>query len=243
MDKNEIYSDLRTIPPVFVRVDGRGFHRLAEELRLERPLDPRFCRAMTKVCREFLTGSGLAPRFAYTFSDEISLYFTALPFDGRVEKLVSVCASYAASSLTLALGCTGAIAFDARIIPVPGPLFRQYLHARQADAWRNHVNATCQDTLMREGMSAAEAAAFLRGRTSPQLHELMFARGVNLAKAPAWQRRGVLVCRDGEEKKGFNPLTGREVVAERHVVREITVLPLFSAPGGIALLDSLQGQT
>lgn len=242
MERNEIYSDLRTIPPVFVRVDGRGFHRLAQDLHLERPFDSRFCRAMTDVCTAFLAESGLAPRFAYTFSDEISLYFPDLPFDGRVEKIDSVCASFAASALTLALGGTHAIAFDARIIPVPGPAFRQYLTGRQAEAWRNHVNATCQDTLIREGMNATEAAAFLKGLASTRLHELMFSRGINLAKAPAWQRRGVLVCRQGVTKRGYNPVTGTDVIAERHVVRVIRDLPLFSSPEGSDFLESLLGE-
>ena len=242
MEKNEIYSDLRTIPPVFVRVDGRGFHRLAQDLQLIRPFDPRFCRAMADVCTSFLTESGLTPRFAYTFSDEISLYFPDLPFDGRVEKIDSVCASFAASALTLALRCTHAIAFDARIIPVPAPMVRQYLTGRQAEAWRNHINATCQDTLVREGMNATEAAAFLKGRTSPQLHELMFSRGMNLAKAPAWQRRGVLVRRQGALKKGHNPVTGDDVFVERHVVQVLMDLPLFSSPEGSDLLGSLLGE-
>jgi tRNA(His) 5'-end guanylyltransferase len=197
---------------------------------------------MTRVCRGFLAESGLAPRFAYTFSDEISLFFPDLPFDGRVEKIDSVCAAFAASALTLALGCAQPLSFDARIVPVPGSLSRQYLFGRQAEAWRNYVNATCQDTLIREGMNATEAAAFLRGLTSPQLHELMFSRGVNLARGPAWQRRGVVVCRQEAAKPGYNPVTGEDVLAERHIVRVIENLPLFTSAGSSRLLESLLGE-
>jgi tRNA(His) 5'-end guanylyltransferase len=239
MEKDEIYSNLRTIPPVFVRVDGRKFHRLAQDLQLERPFDPRFCRAMTRVCRAILAESGLSPRFAYTFSDEISLYFPNLPFDGRVEKVDSVCAAFSASALTLALGCRHPVAFDARIIPVPGQLSRQYLIGRQAEAWRNYINAACQEALIRDGMNSSAAAAHLKGLSSAQLHEMMFSRGVNLASAPAWQRRGLAVCRQPIEKIGRNPLTGEEVTTERHLVRVLEKLPLFTSPEGSALLDSL----
>ena len=36
---------------------------------------------------------------------------------------------------------------------------------------------------------------------------MMHQRGFNLAKTPAWQRRGVLVCKTETEKEGFNPNT------------------------------------
>ena len=36
MENREIFSTITTIPPVFVRLDGRAFHRLAECLGLEK---------------------------------------------------------------------------------------------------------------------------------------------------------------------------------------------------------------
>jgi len=239
MEAREIFSGLAAIPPVFLRLDGRAFHRLARSLGLARPFDPRFCRAMAEVSVRLVAESGLSPLFAYTFSDEISLYFTTLPFSGRVEKLDSVAASYAASSLTLSLGISEPLAFDARVVQASSEYAEVYLQERQAEAWRNHVNAWCQETLVQEGMDPREAAASLKGFPSEALHELMFSRGVNLAKTPAWQRRGVLVYRKEEERAGYNPVTGEDVAALRRVVRVDPDLPLFTAPEGVALIRSL----
>ncbi|MFY1645189.1 tRNA(His) guanylyltransferase Thg1 family protein, partial [Methanoculleus bourgensis] len=109
----EIFANLTIFPPIFVRLDGRAFHRLTRALNLRKPFDPAFHASMRAVCRYLLEGSGLTPAFAYTFSDEISLYFRTLPFSGRVEKIDSVTASVAASVLTIELGCAEPLAFDA----------------------------------------------------------------------------------------------------------------------------------
>lgn len=237
----EIFSNLTIFPPVFVRLDGRAFHRLARALDLKKPFDPAFSASMRAVCRYLLTESGLAPVFAYTFSDEISLYFSTLPFSGRVEKLDSVSAAVAASKLTIELGCREPLSFDARIVPAAGEFAIEYLISRQNEAWRNHINAYCQSALVGEGMSSREAARALRGMQSGAMHEMMFERGVNLAATPAWQRRGSLLYRDECIKEGYNPLTGETVAATRTCIREPEETPLFSTPEGAALIRSLTG--
>lgn len=158
----EIFSNLTIFPPRFCPARRSRFHRLARALHLKKPFDPpAFNESMRSVCRYFLTGSGLSPpAFAYTFSDEISLYFSTLPFSGRVEKLDSVTAAVAASKLTIELGCTEPLAFDARTIPpAAGGFAVEYLVSRQNEAWRNHVNAYCQSALVDEGMTSRQAAA------------------------------------------------------------------------------------
>ncbi|HUH78768.1 MAG TPA: tRNA(His) guanylyltransferase Thg1 family protein [Methanoregula sp.] len=239
MDSHEIFSGITTIPPVFIRLDGRSFHRLTAELGLGKPFDDFFHKAMVAVTTSLVTDSGLSPVFAFTFSDEISLYLTKLPFGGRVEKIDSVAASFAASALTIALGCIAPVAFDARIVQATPEFAAEYLISRQAEAWRNHINGYCQQALIGEGMSAREAAARLKGMPAREMHEMMFARGINLAGTPAWQRRGVLVHRETCEKGGFNPLTEEEVVVERSAVVEDRDLPLFSSPEGKEFLARL----
>jgi tRNA(His) guanylyltransferase len=241
MEEREIFGNLSIVPPIFVRLDGRAFHRLAKRLRLSRPFDERFSRAMAGVCERFLAVSGLSPLFAYTFSDEISLYFPDLPFRGRVEKIDSVLASFAASSLTLALSADQPLAFDARVIVASPGYAIEYLCGRQQEAWRNHMNAYCQDALIREGIRAEEVAGRLSGMRSEELHEFMFSRGVNLAKTPAWQRRGVLVYRREEERPGYDPCAGEPVETLRRVVTVERDLPVFSSPEGRAFLEGILG--
>lgn len=237
--EREIFSALSIFPPIFIRLDGRAFHRLSRGLNLSKPFDPVFHGSMTAVAQQLLTESGLEPAFAYTFSDEISLYFTTLPFSGRVEKLDSVAAAFAASALTIRLGLTTPLSFDARVIPATPEFAVDYLTWRQNEAWRNHINAYCQQALIEEGFSSRAAAARLRGVQAAAMHEMMFARGVNLAETPAWQRRGTLVCRETVIKEGYNPVTGEVVKTARKTPRVLDDLPLFSTPEGERLIASL----
>jgi tRNA(His) guanylyltransferase len=239
MENREIFSNITTIPPVFVRLDGRAFHRLTKVLAFEKPFDDRFNEAMVSVCRALVGESGLSPVFAYTFSDEISLYLAQLPFSGRVEKIDSVAASYAASALTLALGLREPVSFDARIVQATPESAVEYMINRQDEAWRNHINAYCQHALISEGMSATAAAARLKGMPAKELHEMMHQRGVNLAKTTAWQRRGVLICKTETEKEGYNPKTKKAVVAKRSAVTTDRDLPLFTTPEGQAFLRKI----
>ena len=239
MENREIFSAITTIPPVFVRLDGRAFHRVAEDLSLKKPFDDRFSHAMVHVCTTLVADSGLCPDFAFTFSDEISLFFTQLPFNGRVEKIDSVSASFASSSLTLALVTTTPVSFDARVIPATREFTIEYLINRQNEAWRNHVNGYCQQVLIEDGMSAKKAAAQLKGMPARSLHEMMHIRGFNLAMTPAWQRRGVLVYKKITEKEGFNPITQQTVMAERSAVTVDRDLPLFTSPEGKEFLGKL----
>ncbi len=239
MENREIFSNITIIPPVFVRLDGRAFHRLAENLALKKPFDDAFSDAMIGVCKTLVADSGLCPEFAFTFSDEISLYFIQLPFGGRVEKIDSVAASFAASSLTLALGVTIPLSFDARVIPATPEFAMEYLANRQNEAWRNHLNGYCQQALIGDGISAKKAAARLKGLPAKELHEMMHQRGFNLATTPAWQRRGVLVYKKFTEKEGFNPITQEHVVAERSAVTIERDLPLFTTPEGKEFLGKI----
>ena len=241
MENRELFASITTVPPVIVRLDGRAFHRLAHMLGLAKPFDGRFSHAMGAVCRSLVADSGLSPEFAYTFSDEISLYLPKLPFSGRVEKIDSVAASFAASALTLALECAEPIAFDARTIPATPDYCVEYLVNRQDEAWRNHLNGYCQQALIADGMKPRQAAAQLKGMPANELHDLMHARGVNLAKTPAWQRRGVLVYKKTAEKVGFNPITQEKVKAIRSSVSIDDDLPLFTSPEGQAFLKKLVG--
>lgn len=73
------------------------------------------------------------------------------------------------------------------------------------------------------------------------MHEMMFKRGgINLAKTPAWERRGIACYRTEIIKEGgYNPVTDERVAAARRVVVPDDDLPLFSEPeGGVAFLRS-----
>ena len=87
--------------PVVVRLDGHCFSTFTRGF--DRPYDLRIHRAMVGTATDLLERFGAVT--AYTESDEISLVFrphtdaapSALPFNGRVQKLVSVFAGYASA--------------------------------------------------------------------------------------------------------------------------------------------------
>jgi tRNA(His) guanylyltransferase len=206
----EIYSEIKARAPVIVRADGRGFKKILESW--SKPYDLEFARSMVGGAVTFFAQSGLSPALAFTFSDEISLLFLEAPFAGRLEKLDSVVSGFLSAALSLSLGQV--LAMDCRTIPLCQDEIAEYLAARQDEAWRNHVFSYGFYMLCREGMSSSLAMDRLRGMRESEIHELVFAKGVNLAKTPAWERRGILVYR----KEGQ--------------IAEDWELPLFAEAGG-----------
>ena len=232
----EIYAEIKAIPPLIVRADGRGFKRVLSD-KFEKPYDERFARGMAKAVEIFFENSGFVPKLAYTFSDEISFFFVHVPYEGRIEKLDSVIAGFLASALSIALDFKEVIAFDARVIPVCREEdVLEYLTQRQAEAWRNHINAYGYYGLRREGLSKKEAEKRLRGMKAKNVHEMLFRMGINLNETPKWQRRGILIAKQRYEKEGYNPKAAHKVSATRFKIVQLWDLPLFGSEEGRELI-------
>ncbi len=187
----EIYSNLRARAPLVVRADGRGFKKILESRK--KPYDLDFARSITNAAARLFRDSGLSPALAFTFSDEISLIFLEAPFAGRVEKIDSAVAGFLSSALSLDL--SRLVSMDCRIIPLCESEMAEYLAERQDEAWRNHVFSYGFYMLVGEGLTATRAMERIRGMKEPQIHELVFSRGINLVRTPAWERRGIMIYR------------------------------------------------
>ncbi len=235
----EIYADIKAIPPLVVRADGRNFKRVLRDAGFSKPFDRRFAEFMVKTVEMFFAESGFNPKFAYLFSDEINLFFHEIPFNGRVEKIDSVISGFLSSALTIVSGFKVPISFDARVIPLCHDIIIGYFAERQAEAWRNHMNAYAFYTLLKDGLSESDAQARLKGMKSDKIHEFMFCRGVNLSRTPAWQRRGIVVAKVPYEKHGYNPLTGEKVVTKRFKIVQFWELPLFKTEEGRKFIEKL----
>lgn len=230
MKEREIFSNLTTTLPFVLRLDGRSFHRISKEFI--KPYDENFSDYFVNTTLDLFTKSGLSPNFAYTFSDEISLYISESVFDCRIEKLNSVAAGFASSAYTLHAKNHEPIAFDCRVIPISKEQLPEYLSWRQAEAWRNHMNGYCQKLMIDEGMSSAAAQKKLDGMNAADLHELAFSKGINLGTTPAWQRRGICVYRKTVKREGFNPKTDEHVLTDRNIAFADKNVPLFKTPEG-----------
>ncbi|HTY91161.1 MAG TPA: tRNA(His) guanylyltransferase Thg1 family protein [Methanocella sp.] len=236
----EIYKDIRALPPVVIRADGRNFKESLARLRFKKPYDLKFEKAMMAAGRALMESSGLGPLWVYTFSDEFNIFFKDLPFDGRVEKLDSVVPSFLSSALTLALKLSTPLAFDARVVPLHYEDVAGYLQWRQAEAWRNHMQSYGFYMLIREGLAEPQASKQLRGMKFEDIHEMMWRRGVNLNETPAWQRKGVFIYKKMVVKRGFDQGKKENVRVRRTEVEESWDPPLFGSKEGEAFLKSLK---
>ena len=230
--KMRIYEqsiDQCILPDMYLvaRLDGRSFSRLTKEVcNFEAPFDVRFRDMMVNTVKQ-LMDCGFRVVYGFTESDEISLLFhrEEATFGRKVRKFNSILAGQASAAFSLQLGQV--IAMDCRLVPLPSiEKVKDYFLWRQEDAHRNALNAHCYWMLRKEGMGAQEATTQLDGKSISYKNELLFSRGINFDKLPAWQKRGIGVFWADVEKVGFNPITKQEVLTTR---RELTVeydLPL-----------------
>lgn len=210
----EIYSGLRARPPLVARADGRGFKNILAGCK--KPYDAGFAGFMASSASSLFEDSGICPVLAFTFSDEINLAFLTAPFGGRIEKIDSLVASFLSAALSLQMGRP--VSMDCRTIPLCRAEIREYLIERQNEAWRNHVFSYGFYMLQEEGLDPSQAMERMRGMREPEIHEMLFQRGTNLAKTPSWERRGIMIYRD-----------------EGRVLQDWQ-LPLFSSEEGKELL-------
>jgi len=237
--KSEVFSTLH-VPPdnsFFVRLDGRQFQAVSEKLKTEKPFDKKFAKCLVASGKAVFL-ENLNPTLIYVASDEINAFFAyAAPFNGRVEKINSVLAGIVSSAFSLNVlklfGKPLTVAFDSRIIIIPKEKSVEYLTWRQMDTWRNHNNAYAYWLLRQLGRAPREAAKTLTGMKTEELHQLLFQHGVNLAKTPAWQRRGILVY-----KKPYQKLLETQSVT-RWRIQENWNLPIFSSADGKALVQQV----
>ena len=209
------------------RLDGRSFSRLTTEVcDFEAPFDVRFRDMMVNTVKQ-LMDCGFRVVYGFTESDEISLLFhkEEVTFGRKVRKFNSILAGQASAAFSLQLGQV--IAMDCRLVPLPSiEKVKDYFLWRQEDAHRNALNAHCYWMLRKEGLGAQEATAQLDGKSIAYKNELLFSRGINFDKLPAWQKRGIGVFFADVDKVGFNPITKQEVLTTRRELAVEYELPL-----------------
>ena len=240
MKNREIFSQLTVPSAAFVRIDGRGFGRVLDRLSFGRPYDIRFAKGMVDSAVDFFNKSGINPSMIYLFSDEINLLFIEdMPFNGRLEKIDSIISSFFSSALVLNLNIPEPLSFDSRVILIDKSDIIDYFNWRQLECWRNLMSSYAYYLLKDDGLTAKEAADRLNGLKSDKLHELAWDHDINLAKTPMWQRRGIMVYKQGYVRKGVNPLTDKITSTKRYRVTQDWELPLFKEETGIKFIETL----
>ncbi|HTI14544.1 MAG TPA: tRNA(His) guanylyltransferase Thg1 family protein [Dictyobacter sp.] len=233
MRQSEYFHALRCLPGAWVvlRLDGRGFTKFTERESFEKPFDGHFQALMRETTQALL--QELQGIYAYTESDEISLVFRQDwdLFDREVEKIVSLSASIASATFSLAYQQSKAY-FDSRIwLGTDKAQVVDYFRWRQEDAVRCALNGWCHWTLRKEGKSPAEAMAILHGQTLAFKKDLLVQRGLSFDETPLWQRRGTGIYFETYEKSGYDPIIGQEVTATRRRVTIDEALPMKESYG------------
>ena len=229
MKEFEVYSSLR-VPKnskIIIRLDGRSFHKLARDLKLVKPYDDNFYNVISEVCRDLF--EEFSAQFVYSFSDEISLLLDNVPFDGRIEKINSVIASFTASSFVMHYNTQfkKPPAFDSRIIPVNEKDILNYFKWRQDESWRNCVNSH-GISFLKSKYSNTEANEKIKGMNLSDIHEFLFENGINLNDVETYKKRGIAVYRKNKEIVGFNKKENKNQISYRSYIYTDWELPIFS---------------
>ena len=210
--------DQYILPDMYIaaRLDGRSFTKLTKEVcRFETPFDVRFRDLMIDTTNA-LMDCGFRIIYGYTESDEISLLFHPKDdtFGRKVRKINTTLSGEASAAFSLSLGKPAT--FDCRVIPLPNmERVIDYFAWRQEDSHRNSLNSWCYWTLRKEGMSKRKATSQLSGKSVSYKNELLFERGINYNDLSTWQKRGVGVYYQYDEKEGFNPIKKEKETALR----------------------------
>ena len=229
MKEFEVYSSLK-VPKnsrIIIRLDGRSFHSLARDLNLEKPYDENFYKVISNVCEDLF--EEFSAVFVYAFSDEISLLLDNVPFDGRVEKINSVVASFAASSFVMHYRTEfkKPPSFDSRIIPISDADILKYFKWRQDESWRNCVNSY-GISYLKSKYSNSEANDKIKGMKLNEIHELLFQNGINLNDIETYKKRGIGIYRKNKKVVGFNKKENKNQTSYRSYVYTDWDLPKFS---------------
>jgi len=253
MKEYEIYSDLKTPKgsKIILRLDGRNFHSLSKNLNLKRPYDDDFIKSMVYTSKDIF--KEFSPLFIYTFSDEINILLSEIPFSGRIEKLNSIFPSLASSALMKHLNTNffkegfvnnknninklninknnfnknNIISFDSRVIPISiTEDVVKYFKWRQDESWRNCVNSYGYWTL-RDDFSPSVAGEKLKNLNSSDIHQLLFEKGINLNDSPSYQKRGIAIYKTKKEISRINPKTNNKEQLYRNTFFIDKELPIF----------------
>lgn len=174
--------------PLIVRVDGRAFHSWTRGF--ERPFDFTLIDWMDNVaislCKE-IAGA----QMAYVQSDEVSVlvhnykrHETEPWVKNRLQKITSLAASIAASTMTLL--AERVAEFDARAFVLPESEVANYFLWRQQDATRNSIQMLARSVYSHKQCD---------GKSQSELQEMCWQKGENWNDLPAHLKRGRCVLR------------------------------------------------
>lgn len=176
----------------------------------------------------------------------ISFSLKNVPFNRRVEKLVSLIPSLLSSRFSLEIlklfNREIAVSFDARIIVLHIDEVIDYLAWRQLQCFRNCLNCYAYYSLIETGCDPRRASEVLRGHKTKELIALLHrVRGISikLDDISLWERRGVLLYWEIFHKDSNHQLTKEKTLRRKRELKEEWNLPIFSKLKGKTFLQRI----
>lgn len=175
-----------------IRIDGKAFHTFCRGM--EKPFDQALSEAMVETTR-FLCQNVQGCKLGYTQSDEISLLLTDFDkigtdafFDGQVQKICSVTASFATAKFNSIFKGDKLAFFDARCFNLPDlSEVTNYFIWRQRDCVKNSISSVAQSLYSHKE---------LMHKNSNQKQELIFQKGINWNDYPDGLKRGFSLTKE-----------------------------------------------
>ncbi|XP_018611831.1 putative tRNA(His) guanylyltransferase isoform X1 [Scleropages formosus] len=193
---------------IVVRLDGRNFHRFAEQHNFVKPNDDRALGLMTRSARSVMEELEDIV-IAYGQSDEYSFVFKRSSnwFKRRASKLMTHVASQFSSAYVfywkdyfgeeqLLLYPPG---FDGRVVLYPSNRnLRDYLSWRQADCHINNLyNTVFWNLVQKGGLTTSEAEEKLKGTLAADKNEILFSEfNINYNNEPLIYKKGTVLIWD-----------------------------------------------
>lgn len=194
-DRTRIFLPRRTY--TIIRIDGKAFHTYTKGL--ERPFDESLINDMDETAM-FLCKNIQGSKFAFVQSDEISILLTDFDelttnawFDGNIQKMVSVSASFATAKFNELR--PGKLAFfDSRVFTIPSSIeVENYFIWRQQDTTRNSISSVAQSLYSHKQ---------LEGKNTNEQQEMIFQKGINWNDYAPKYKRGRFIEKQNYEKDG-----------------------------------------
>ncbi|OCT88256.1 tRNA-histidine guanylyltransferase 1-like L homeolog isoform X2 [Xenopus laevis] len=186
---------------VVVRVDGRNFHRFAEQHNFTKPNDVRALQLMNR-CAQNVMEELDAICLAFGQSDEYSFVFHKKSnwYKRRASKFMTHVVSQFASSYVFYwkeyfpdVPILYPPGFDGRVVLYPSEQnLKDYLNWRQADCHINNLyNTTFWSLVHKGGLTPVQAQIRLKGTLAAEKNEILFSDfNINYNNEPLLYRKG-----------------------------------------------------
>lgn len=216
-----------------LRVDGKGFTKLAADLKVQRPFDHAFARCFWAAAKAFMEDDTFRATYVYSQSDEISILLPkdSLPFGGKTRKFVSLGGALATAAFNKAvlqfLGPTEHTPlFDCRLVQLPTKrALEDYFNWRMEDCHRNALNTTLHWKLIQNGKSARQAGKLMCAISVEEKLGMLKALGFDYERdSEYWMRRGMSYHWETYDKAGYDPIMEETVMVKRRRIAGIDPL-------------------